>query len=99
MRPAFSKAAPVLKLLLGAAILVWMAASGKLNFPEIAHSMSNWPLMLAILGLTYGQAAILAWRWRRLLDAQDIHLSFRRSWGLTMIGLLFNVAIPGAVGG
>jgi uncharacterized membrane protein YbhN (UPF0104 family) len=94
-----AKAAPLLKTAFGAAVFAWMAFSGKLNFTEIGRSFSHWPVMLAILGLGYCQAAITAWRWRLLLAAQEIPLSFRRTWGLTMIGLLFNVAIPGSVGG
>ncbi len=94
-----SKAAPLLKAALGAGIFAWMAFSGKLNFHDIGRSFAHWPIMLAILGLGYCQAGIVAWRWGILLAAQDIQLPFRRVWGLTMIGLLFNVAIPGAVGG
>ncbi len=99
MRQRFSRAAPFLKAAFGAGVFAWMAFSGKLNFPEIGRSFAHWPLMLSIFGLGYCQAAILAWRWRMLLSAQEISISLRRSWGLTMIGLLFNVAIPGSVGG
>jgi uncharacterized membrane protein YbhN (UPF0104 family) len=96
---AASKAAPLLKIGLGAGIFAWMAFSGKLDFAQIGRSFAHWPIMLSILGLGYFQAAILAWRWQLLLSAQEIPLPFRRAWGLTMIGLLFNVAIPGSVGG
>ena len=99
MRRAISKAAPLLKVGLGAGIFAWMAFSGKLNFQEIGRSFAHWPAMLLILALGYCQAAITACRWRMLLAAQEIRLPFRQAWGLTMIGLLFNVAIPGAVGG
>jgi uncharacterized membrane protein YbhN (UPF0104 family) len=99
VKRALSKASPVLKVLFGAGIFVWMAASGKLDLAQIAKGFAHWPLMLAILGLGYCQIGIMVWRWRLLLHAQGIPLSVRRTWGLTMIGLLFNVAIPGAVGG
>jgi uncharacterized membrane protein YbhN (UPF0104 family) len=99
MRRALSKASPVLKVLFGVGIFAWMAASGKLNLAQIARGLAHWPLMLAILGLGYCQIGICVWRWTMLLHAQDIPLSYRRAWGLTMIGVLFNVVIPGAVGG
>jgi glycosyltransferase 2 family protein len=99
MRRALSKAGPALKVLFGVGIFAWMAASGKLNFAQIAKGLAHWPLMLAILALGYCQIGICVWRWTMLLHAQDIPLSFRRAWGLTMIGVLFNVVIPGAVGG
>ncbi len=99
MKRAISKAAPLLKAGFGAGVFAWMAFSGKLNFADIGRSFAHWPAMLAIFGLGYCQAGILAWRWRMLLAAQEIPLTMRRAWGLTMIGLLFNLAIPGAVGG
>ncbi len=99
MRRILSKASPVLKALFGASIFVWMAASGKLNLAEIARSFEHWPALLAIAGIGYFQVAITTWRWRLLLGAQDIRLSYSRAWGLTMIGMLFSTVIPGAVGG
>jgi uncharacterized membrane protein YbhN (UPF0104 family) len=99
MKRALSKASPFLKILFGAAIVAWMASSGKLNLAQVARSLSHWPLMLAILGLGYSQVGITAWRWKLLLEAQEIWLPYGRAWGLTMVGMLFNVVIPGAVGG
>lgn len=99
MKRALSKAGPVFKVLFGVGIVAWMAASGKLNLAQVARSLSHWPIMLAILGLGYTQVALTAWRWKLLLEAQEIWLPYRRAWGLTMVGALFNVVIPGAVGG
>jgi uncharacterized membrane protein YbhN (UPF0104 family) len=99
MKRFWSRASPVLKVLFAAGILTWMASSGKLNLAQVGRSLAQWPLMLAIVALAYSQVAISAWRWSLLLQAQDIHLPYRRTWGLTMIGMLFNVVIPGAVGG
>jgi len=99
MKRALSKAAPFLKVVFGVGIVAWMASSGRLNLAQVARSLSRWPIMLAMAGLAYSQVAITVWRWRLLLEAQEIRLSYRRAWGLTMIGMLFNVVIPGAVGG
>ena len=99
MKRFLSKASPFLKVLFGVGIIVWMASSGKLNLAQVAKSLSEWPLMLGILGLIYSQVGISAWRWKLLLDAQEIRLPYSRACGLTMIGMLFNVVIPGAVGG
>jgi uncharacterized protein (TIRG00374 family) len=38
-------------------------------------------------------------RWWILLRVQSIHLSFRRTFGLFMIGVFFSLFLPGAVGG
>jgi glycosyltransferase 2 family protein len=98
-RGLLAKASPLLKIAFGAGVFAWMASSGKLNFHELGRSFSHWPLMLAILALGYCQVAIISWRWRMLLAAQQIPLAYGRTWGLSMIGMLFNAAIPGSVGG
>src|SRR5471032_1082016 len=91
MKRFWSKASPVLKVLFAAAILTWMVSSGKLNLAQVARSLSQWPLMLAIVALAYSQVGISAWRCNLLLRAQDIHLPSRRAGGFTMMGLLLNV--------
>jgi len=65
----------------------------------VARALAQWPIMLAMAALIYAQVALTSGRWQALLDAQQIPLTFGRTWGLTMIGMLFNVVVPGAVGG
>jgi uncharacterized membrane protein YbhN (UPF0104 family) len=89
----------LLKLLLGPAFLAWMVSSGRVNLHQVVGGLSHWQAMVAMLILLYIQSGVTTWRWNLLLRAQEIRLPFRRAFGLTMIGLLFNVAIPGAVGG
>jgi uncharacterized membrane protein YbhN (UPF0104 family) len=55
--------------------------------------------MLAVVILLAIQPAVTAWRWNLFLRAQAIGIPYLQDFGLTMIGLSFNVAIPGAVGG
>jgi len=99
MKRLLAQASPYLKLLFGAGIIAWMASSGKLNLAQVVRSLGQWPLMLGIVALAYAQVCISAWRWQLLLHAQEIRLPYSRAYGLTMIGMLFNVVIPGAVGG
>jgi uncharacterized protein (TIRG00374 family) len=99
MKSALSKAGPVLKVLFGVGIVAWMVSSGKLNLAQVGRSLAHWAIVLAILLLGYTQIGITAWRWKLLLAAQEIRLSFSRAWGLSMTGMLFNVVVPGAVGG
>ena len=96
---ALSKAGPIGKSLLGVAVLAVLAFSGKLNLAAVGKSLAHWPTMAAMLALGYAQVTTCVFRWKRLLQAQKIHLSFRQVWSLAMIGMLFNVVIPGAVGG
>jgi uncharacterized protein (TIRG00374 family) len=96
---SFSKGGVLLKVLLGAVVFAWMVSSGKLNLSQVARSLTQWPTMLAMVALGYAQVGITSYRWKLLLEAQEIRLAFRVAWGLMMIGMLFNVVIPGAVGG
>jgi glycosyltransferase 2 family protein len=93
------KASLFLKFLLGPLFVAWMARSGKLNLHQIVVGLSHWQAISAIIVLLCMQPGITAWRWNLLLKAQDIQLPYQQAFGLTMIGLFFNVVIPGAVGG
>ena len=94
-----SAARAAVRIVFGAAILVWLIHSGKLDLARVRSSLAQWPSMLVILALGYTQVAIATARWNLLLRAQQIRLPFARAWGLVMIGNLFNIVIPGAVGG
>lgn len=87
------------KLLLGALVLGWMVWTHKVDPRQVARSLSYWPLMLALISLGYGQIAVTTWRWQLLIQAQRVSVPFRSAWSLTMIGMLFNVVVPGSVGG
>jgi uncharacterized membrane protein YbhN (UPF0104 family) len=93
------KTSQFLKLLLGPVFFAWMVHSGRLNLHQVVHGLLHWQAMMAMFVLLCIQPGITAWRWNLLLRAQEIRLPYREALGLTMIGLLFNVVIPGAVGG
>ena len=92
-------AGQLLKFLLGAAFFSWMVHSGKLDVRQVTNSLARWRTLMAMACLLYLQCAITAWRWNLLLRAQEIRIPYRQAFGLAMIGLLFNLVIPGAVGG
>lgn len=99
MQKTFSRLTPLLKVLFGVGIVGWMAGTGKLNLVLVAKALSSWTMAVAILAIGYLQIGITTWRWHLLLMAQRIRLPIGRVWRLTMIGMAFNVVIPGAVGG
>jgi len=88
-----------LKITLAAALIAWMVSSGRLNPGQVAGAARRWPELLGIGGIFYLQIVILAGRWKLLLQAQQVRLSFTQAISLTMIGLLFNLVMPGSVGG
>lgn len=53
------------------------------------------PGLLAIGVMTILQT----FRWQWLLQAQEIRLSFRRAYGVNLIGIFFNLFLPGGTGG
>jgi uncharacterized protein (TIRG00374 family) len=87
------------KLAVALALIIWMVRSGRLNLSPIEHVPSEWPRMALIAAIFYAQIFLMAWRWRLLSGALGICMSIGQAFSLTMIGMLFNTALPGAVGG
>ncbi len=102
-KPWGAHTAPVVKTLLKlglAGILIfWMVHSGRLDLSAIGRAGTRWPTLLLIAGVFYCQIFIMSLRWRLLARSLGFSLSRKRSFSLTMIGMLFNAAVPGSVGG
>ncbi|MCS7009580.1 MAG: flippase-like domain-containing protein [Chthoniobacterales bacterium] len=50
--------------------------------------------------VSFGIATVLqTWRWQWLLAVHNIRPSFRRTYGMNLIGLFFNLFLPGGTGG
>jgi len=80
--------------------LMWfLIHGGKLNTAAVAGAAQRWPLLLLGIFLLYLQMAVGAWRWNILLNVQAVRIPLVKAFSLTMIGTLFNMIIPGAVGG
>ncbi len=89
----------VAKAAFAASLIAWLIRRGALDLRAVAEALTRWPLVLVVAVLFCTQTAVLAYRWDILLRAQDAGLRYRDALSLTMIGLLFNVVSPGAVGG
>src|SRR5258706_9152358 len=98
-RSLLSRASPILKVAFAIALLAWMARSGKLDISQVGAAWKHWPTLMGVMALMYTQIGVASWRWKYLLHAQEVELPFREAISLTMIGALFNIVIPGAVGG
>lgn len=89
----------IIKLSVTVGILVYLYQKGMLDFSRVHAVMTNVP----IVALTFSifvlnqMAGVIRWRW--LLQGQGLQLSFKETTFLTMIGVFFNTAIPGAVSG
>ena len=97
-RNAISLALRLCCLLLAAGLL-WLTA--RRTDADVVAALRNalkWPLTLALL--LYGAAQILgAYRWKTLLDVQDLGLTLWDALRLTLVGNFFSLIIPGAVTG
>jgi glycosyltransferase 2 family protein len=87
------------KIALAVGLMWFFVHGGKLNAAAVAGASRNWPILLVGILLLYLQVAIGAWRWNLLLNVQGVRLPLRRAFSLTMIGALFNIIVPGSVGG
>lgn len=89
----------VVKIAIAAALITWMLRRGVLDLAAVGSALTRWPDLLLMAAICYLQMGLIAWRWSQLLRAQNLSFRFRDTFALTMIGALFNLVMPGAVGG
>lgn len=66
---------------------------------SFAQAGRNWPLLLLGLLIFLGCLGITVVRWRMLLKAQGLDLTWGRAWSIMFIGHFFNAFMFGATGG
>src|SRR5688572_21830633 len=90
----------LLRIALGLGLLIYLGASGIIDWRALAGLGRDWPLSLAALGLVALACIVLIpWRLCLLMRPHGLHLSLAASVRLTLIGLFFNTCLPGATGG
>lgn len=88
-----------LKLALVLILGLYMTQRGLVSASATGQAFGHAGLLLAALAALLVQNGICALRWRMLVAVHGIRLSVGRTAELTLIGLFFNVALPGAVSG
>lgn len=89
---------PLVGLALAVILLVaTLRTTGAQLWGDLKHASKSL-LALALLGFG-GVLFVGVLRWGLLLQVQGVHLTLRALSRLTLIGVFFNLAIPGAVGG
>ncbi len=90
----------LLRIALGLGLLIYLGASGMIDWRALAGLGRAWPLSLAALGfIALAGIGLIAWRLRLLMRPSGLHLSLAASIRLTLIGLFFNTCLPGSTGG
>lgn len=87
-----------LKFLLAGGLIVWMMERGNLHFSlllHLTHPAYLAPCFLALFLNLY----INNYRWVVLMRGQGFQLGIKETLPLSLIGLFFNYAMPGGVGG
>lgn len=90
----------VLKMTIAASVILWLAASDKLDFNQLRVFEYEPLLLFEIVGLWFlGYVLLGGLRWYYIIHGMNLKISYMRAVHLNMIGLFFNTTLPGAVGG
>ena len=88
----------VLKIAFALGLIYWLIRSDRLDFNSLSRLLQ--PLYLIPCLLCVGASlAFGVERWRQFLKSQNIHIPFSQAFQLSLIGVFFNFAMPGGVGG
>lgn len=90
---------PVLKVALASVLVYWLIHTKKITAEPFIQLWSIPWLTFFVIGTVFILIIINNYRWLLLLQGQQIQSSVRETLPLTFIGLFFNLAMPGAVGG
>ena len=87
-----------LKFGLAIGIILWLVYIGLLNLNQLGELLKGEFLFYG-LSICFVGIVINTYRWLLLLRCQGFNTSFRSAFELTFLGLFFNLAMPGGVGG
>lgn len=93
-----NKLTSLVKIIIAIALIYWLINSGKIDLVSLKALLTPLSILvcsaLVIIGFTLNNE-----RWRTLLSSQNVNNNFGATMKLTFIGLFFNFAMPGGVGG
>ncbi len=86
------------KILIAFGIIFWLVKQDKFNVSQL-KSFLVWDFLVIALIATGINLFLVSERWRLLLSTQNAHPKPAELYKLTLIGIFFNFAMPGGVGG
>lgn len=87
-----------LKIAFAIGLIYWLVKKGALNLESLGAIAT--PAMIAsVLALVFLQIFVNNYRWLTLMRAQGFESTVGRTMPLSLIGMFFNFAMPGGVGG
>lgn len=87
-----------LKVAFAVGLIVWMVQKGALDL-DVFSKMATPSLISFLLVCVFLQIFVNNLRWLKLLQGQGFESSVKRTLPLSFIGMFFNFAMPGGVGG
>jgi uncharacterized protein (TIRG00374 family) len=88
----------VFKFAVALGLIAFLIAKGHLNL-RVLGALLRPEYSLPLLGLVGLNLLILNYRWQLLLKERSLPGSFRRTFPNYLIGVFFNYALPGSIGG
>lgn len=88
----------LLKILIAFGIILWMVKQDKFNISQL-KTFLVWDFLAIAILVTGLNLFMVSERWRLLLTTQNTHPKPLELYKLTLIGIFFNFAMPGGVGG
>jgi uncharacterized protein (TIRG00374 family) len=88
----------ILKIVVAIVLIGYMIHSGHLD-PSALWNLMTFPNVALALALVGINVFLAAWRWIILLHARGFYIPLNYGFSLYLIGIFFNHAIPGSVGG
>jgi uncharacterized protein (TIRG00374 family) len=80
-------------------LLVYLSASGAINWPALQGLAVAWQVTLTALILLFADVVVTSWRLCVLMKPCGLHLSLVSSIQLSLIGNFFSACLPGSTGG
>lgn len=89
----------ILRLALGAAILIYLYRTGVINLRPLGKLTAYWPISLAAVGILLADVYLMAIRTCWMFEPIGMHLPVTKSFQLNLVASFFTNVIPGAAGG
>jgi glycosyltransferase 2 family protein len=90
---------PILKALVAGLLVYWLIATKKITLDPFVQLWTRPWLLVLVTAVILAGILINNYRWLLLLRGQKISSDTGQTLSLTFIGLFFNLAMPGSVGG
>ncbi len=84
---------------MGVGLIAYLAKSGLINLGRLERLIISWPFTVAALALILLHIILISVRLSLLFQPQGLTLPLKTSLRLTLVGLFFDIFLPGASGG